>query len=167
MAEDVKIIAYDSGLSPATVTKTIHNPKFSFGLQRDIKVFDLGVFTGLMDDIFGGLKLPNYITDFGRSRKVWKINFQLVEGVDGDSLQALEEAAWGLMYFFDVTCTKYRYNKLEAGANITKDTADVSGSGAGAIYCRVYDFGFDSSMLDQGKIDGTITLWQGKIVRLF
>ena len=167
MTEDVKVIAYDSTRSPNSVSRTLHNTKFSFYLDTDVKVFDLGTFATLMDDLFGGLKIPNYIIDNGRAKKVWKLDFQLVEGIDGDDQNALEKEAWDLAEFFEVTCYKYRYIKLEAGDEITFDYADAVGSGVEAIFCRVRDFSFTSAMNDQGKIDCSLTLLMGRLVRLF
>ena len=166
MPEDVKVIAYDTSKTPNEVSKTLHNVRFSKNTDRDIKVFDLGMFSSLMDDVFGGLKLPNYITDFGRSRQAWVLEFQLVEGQDGDALVNIEGVADDLDFFFDVTCFKYRYVKLEAGSGITTDQKDASNGGTGAIYVRVKSFSYVSDMQDQGKIDCRLELWQGQIIRL-
>lgn len=166
MAEDVIITAYDTTKTPNSVPKTLHNVRISKVTDRDIKVFDLGVFASLMDDVFGGLKLPNYITDWGRSRQTWTLEFQLVEGQDGDDQQTLEGEADDLDFFFDVTCYKYRYVKLEAGSGVTTDQKDASNNGTGPIYVRVKSFRYVSDMTDQGKIDCTLELWQGQVCRL-
>jgi hypothetical protein len=161
----VTITAYDSLLNPTTVSKELHSARFSYTLDRSIKVFELGTFAFLMDDLFSGLKLPNYITDFNRSQKIWKIDFALIEGIDGDNQGELQVAANNLAFFFDVTCGKYRYNKLKAGA-INVDYADVTNTGAGEVYGRIKNFTYSADMLEYGKIECSVEYWQGYIIRI-
>jgi len=161
----VKIIAYDSLKTPTSVSKTLNSARYSCMLDRDIKVFELGSFAFLMDDLFSGLKLPNYITDFNRSRKVYKIDFSLLQGLDGDDQGELQQAADDMLFFFDVTCGKYRYNKLEAGA-VTTDQCDTTGAGVGPIYGRIKNFSYNADMVEYGRIDCSVEFWTGFLIRV-
>lgn len=165
MAIDVIVTAQDSSLNPTEIIKTLRTVRISSVTDRDIKQFDLGVFASLMEDLLGGLKMPNYITDFGRSKKAFRLDFQLVEGEDGDDLQSLELYAWQLDKFFDVDCYKYKNVSIKIG-DIVDDLTDGSRGGTGDILVRVKGFNWSSDMLDQGKIDCSLELWVGSWIRL-
>ena len=113
MGTDVIITASDSRtFASGNTSKTLACTGYGFTADRDIKIHDLGTFAFLMGDLLGDLKIPNYITDYGRDKRAFRINWTLTENADGDNLAKLEETAWDLEDFFLRTCYQKRYNKL-------------------------------------------------------
>jgi hypothetical protein len=129
-------------------------------------MFDMGTFSFLVDDLFSGYKIPNYMTDYGRDKTAIGIEYNLVEGEHGDDLEALEKTVWDHYQFFMLTCYRYRYNKLEIGDEIKTDNTSTEGSGTEPLYVRVKNWSCNIDMLDQGSISCKLILWKGQIVRL-
>lgn len=152
----------DSGLTPTTQEVTLVAIEVDFTSDRDLKIFDLGVMAFLIEDILSGYKLPNFLTDLGRQKE--KI---VIRGILTASLHdPVEETAWALRKFFNLTAYRYKVNKIEIGDYITQDNISVESSGAGPIYCRPKMFHFKLSGEHCTVIPYDLEVWVGKIVRI-
>lgn len=143
--------------------KTLKGVSFKRNVARKVKVFDLGNLQFLMDELFSGYMLPNYMTDWGKDLRRWTITGTLLEGVDGDDINALEAAVWVLEEFFVKTCFSYKYNFVKFGTDIQYD---YKVGATYPIYVRVESFDWDVDMEAQGSLTYTLKLIQGEIVRI-
>ena len=166
MGDDVVIYYGTSETGDAAGSWTLKCNRVSGNITRDIKTFDLGTFSFLIDDLLSGYKLPNYITDFMRDKEGIKLYYKLIEGADGDDLTALEATLMAHRKLVKLTIPKYKYNWLNIGSNMAVDNTIVNQSGAGRWFIRIKDFDWEIDMEDQGGISCTISLITGFVARL-
>jgi hypothetical protein len=154
----------DASKTPVTDQLVLMSPQVDYSGDRDIKVFDLGVMSFLIDDILSGYKLPNYVTDFGRQKEKIVVQGEVVESLHTPIVQTI----WNYRKFFMLTSYRYRNNYIEIGTHITTDNISSEGApaGSGPLYCRVKSFNFSISADQVESIRYKLEVWIGKIIRI-
>ena len=162
MAGEFTLYLYDTGLTPNTVTIPLHVNVIRGSAERDIKIFDLGVMAFIVEDILGGYKLPNFITDWGRHKE--RIT---VEGEINDQLHdPIWTELWTLRKRLLLDSYRYKANYIEIGTDVTVDNISSQSAGAGKIYVRVKDFNWSFDHAKQGCIPYQIQFYVGKVIRI-
>lgn len=126
---DVTLETFDNFDSSLNKTKSPDVKSFGIRVDRGLKIFTMGI-PSAISSIFNLDSMPNFVTDFGKGRLFFTINFTINEGTrDANELELMDWSAFIRINAFkaDNTWLKIGEHIKGIGEPLTDSSKGVEG----------------------------------------